>query len=179
MRFIELYDKLRNNEPVFVEFINVVAFGCDEGPDNGMIARLCGICKTPDEPNELHLFFDFTGFEEHNKAIASHDWYDASGKPTLTWFETTFYPSNGKWDTYFTGTMESEIGEAFALHNNCPCCYGGEAIYWEDSCNNALIDSSGEMKVTVNSKTITFHVERCPKCGQVFENTLLKERICK
>lgn len=170
MTYQELHNRLCNGEKIYVSFTNVddVNAGCDDGPDNGMLARLISICKDPHDPEALHLSFDFSGFEEQNKAVATHDWYDADGNAPLTWFETAHYPADGKWDTYLCGTMDSAVG-LFELYCECNYCSGDEALYWEDECNNAFIDSNGEMMVAVNGVDITFCVDHCPKCGRVFK----------
>lgn len=172
MTYQGLYDRLRAGETIFVKFTNTKSeiFGCDDGPDDGMIARLIGICKVPNEPTLLRIMFDFSGFEEENKVVADRDWFDSDGNATLTWFETAHYPKDGKWSTIIADTMASTVMlfELYDPKEECSCCMGDEALYWKDGCNNAFIDSTGEMLVTVNGEEITFHVGHCPKCGRAF-----------
>lgn len=52
--------------------------------------------------------------------------------------------------------------------NNCYCCLGDEALYWRDEENCAFIDSMGEIEVHVQGKSLSFSVDRCPKCGRLF-----------
>jgi hypothetical protein len=66
----------------------------EESADAGMVCDIIDCCYHPS--NECHkLKLDFEPYIDYNKAIAQHDWYDRSGNPTLTWFETNHYTKTG------------------------------------------------------------------------------------
>lgn len=51
----------------------------------------------------------------------------------------------------------------------CDRCEGDVALYWQDSENNAFVDSKGEVLVTAKDHTMRFNVDRCPHCGRLFK----------
>lgn len=51
----------------------------------------------------------------------------------------------------------------------CKYCNGNEAIFWKNNENHAVIDSKGEILVTVQNQTIHFQINRCPMCGRLFK----------
>lgn len=63
-----------------------------------------------------------------------------------------------------------ELRSAAQHDTGCDWCNGDEALFWTDDKNSAFIDSRGEVTVTVNGKSLTFHVGYCPKCGRRFAN---------
>ena len=56
----------------------------------------------------------------------------------------------------------------FQENDGCNCCAGDEALFWKDNENNAFIDRSGEVAVTVKDHIMRFSVKRCPNCGREF-----------
>jgi hypothetical protein len=40
----------------------------------------------------FQLTLDFSEFEEDNKRLMKHNYYDSNGKPTLRWCDTRYYP---------------------------------------------------------------------------------------
>lgn len=164
MTYLELKKMLDDNINIVVRFTEEIEDF--EGPDEGMIAALLNIEDSPYEDDTLHLFFDFSGYEEENKAVAKHDFYDNNGEPTLSWFETNFYPSDGKWDIYVFKTNDVPI---FELMPSCPYCEGDMAVYWEDDDNYAFIDSEGNLLVAAAGHQMSFGVPRCPMCGKRFK----------
>jgi hypothetical protein len=62
-------------------------------------ARVLGV-RVEHDCTVLCLTLDFKDFEEANKKIAEHNYYDENEKPTLAWHETKFYPKNGITEIY-------------------------------------------------------------------------------
>lgn len=159
---------LDQNQIVTVQFTDAInKLDLDDIPDENMIGKIVSLGVDPDSDESLHLVVDVSGYEEHNKKVAAHNWFDENGNATLTWFDTKWYPENGICDIYVWGTMESEI-DIFIIVPGCSCCHGDDALFWQDEQNNAFIDLSGEMLVTAHNHSVRFHVDRCPKCGFVF-----------
>lgn len=169
MRYCDLHDMLRQDELIYIRFTAAHILDESGGPDDGMLARLTGIAKIPGEPGLLRLYFDLSEFVEHNKDVASHDWYDVHGQPTLTWFESGYYPENHKWQAVVCAKMDETV-DCFEIHTPCNVCHGDEAVFWRDSHNNAFVSRTGKMLVTVDSHEIEFYVDRCPKCGKKLFN---------
>lgn len=146
----------------------------DECPDTDMMATIIHIGPDPDDKDSICCVLNVSGYENHNKTVAKHNWMDEHGQPTLTWFDTKWYPKDGICTIYVWGTMDSDI-DIFEILPGCPCCHGDEAVYYKDNENNAFIDHTGEMLVTAHDHTIRFHVDRCPKCGFVFASSAVGE----
>lgn len=53
-------------------------------------------------------------------------------------------------------------------NKKCECCGGDTPLYWKDKQNNAFIDSTGEVLVTVKDHSLRFKVKNCPNCGRKF-----------
>ncbi len=68
------------------------------------------------------------------------------------------------------GNITAKSANAKAFDDGCDFCLGDEAVFWQNSGNNAFIDSQGKMLVTVNGHELQFSVEFCPKCGKKFSN---------
>jgi hypothetical protein len=66
-----------------------------ESMDEGMMAVIKSAIITPDDPESVRLVFDLNDFEVHNRSVAKATWFDADHNPTLTWFESNFYPEDG------------------------------------------------------------------------------------
>lgn len=79
-------------EPIVKFTEDICDFG-DESFDPGMIGKIVGATK--ESENTYQFRVDLNDYVEHNKSVASNDWIDGNGKPTLTWFETKFYPQDG------------------------------------------------------------------------------------
>ena len=164
----ELRDMLKGGQTVTVRFTDMIEkLDCDDSPDKNMIGKIISIEEDPGDDQSLHLIFDISGYEDHNRSVAAHNWIDENGEPTLTWFDTQRYPKNGICDVYVYGNLDSEI-DLFVILPGCSCCHGDEALYYENDMNNAFIDSSGEMLVMANGNSIKFHVDKCPRCGFLF-----------
>lgn len=78
-----------------------------EVPDNGMLGRILSVGSEDIwERGTATIPFriNFKEFEAHNKTVAIPNWYDKSGKPTLTWMET---------DNYEMDSINTEIHEMY------------------------------------------------------------------
>lgn len=169
MNWNDICKMLDEGQRITVQFTQMVEKNdIDDGPDENMMGRILRVEIDPAVEESLHLVFDVSGYEEHNRRIASHNWNDENGNPTLTWFDTQWYPKDGICDVYVCGTMESEV-DIFKILPGCSCCHGDEALFYKDEKNNAFINSSGEMLVTADGHITTFSVKRCPQCGFVFK----------
>lgn len=168
MLWRELRDMIHDSQAVTIRFTDMIEkLDCDDSPDKNMIAKIINIEEDTDDDQTLHLVFDISGYEDHNRSVAAHNWIDEDGKPTLTWFETEWYPKDGICNVYVDGNLDSEI-DLFDILTGCSCCHGDEALYYENDMNNAFIDSSGEMLVMADGNSIKFKVDRCPRCGFLF-----------
>lgn len=96
-----------------------------------MIGRIISIEEDIDDDQTLYLIFDISAYEDHNRSVASHNWIDEDGNPTLTWFDTQWYPKDGICKIYDNGTLDSEIA-LFDILPGCSCCHGDEALYYEN-----------------------------------------------
>lgn len=171
MLWRELREIMNDGRAVTVRFTDMIEkLDCDDSPDKNMIAKIISIEEDSDDDQTLHLIFDISGYEDHNRSVAAHNWIDENGKPTLTWFDTQWYPKDGICNVYVNGNMDSEI-DLFDILPGCSCCHGDEALYYANDMNNAFIDSSGEMLVMADGNSIKFKVDRCPRCGFLFRNS--------
>lgn len=168
MKWNDVRNMLDDGQIITVKFTDMIEkIDIDEAPDKDMIAKILRVEVDHDDEQSLHLVFDVPGYEDYNRKVASHNWFDENGQPTLTWFDTKWYPKDGICDVYVFGTMETEV-DLFTILPGCECCYGDEALFYQDDQNNAFIDSTGEMLVTAKDHIIRFKVNRCPRCGFVF-----------
>lgn len=55
------------------------------------------------------------------------------------------------------------------MNKKCEFCCGDMPLFWIDNANNAFVDKTGDMLVTVKDKSLRFKVDFCPKCGRKFE----------
>ena len=178
MKWKQLQEQLES-KAVYIQFTKMIGV-FDGDPDPGMKGKLVAIEDNAYGEKSLHLIFDLSGFETYNRSVATHDWLDDNGKPTLTWFDTEWYPSNGICDIYIPNTLDDNI-ELFEIIPNrlesvsdCPYCHGDKALYWKDDKNNVFIDNKGEMLITIEGQSIHFAVDRCPKCGFAFQSGTLQ-----
>lgn len=66
--------------------------------DVGMKARVIAIDVKEDDV--WRVYFDFSEFNEYNKLRALPNYYDFDGKPTMTWWEKSYFPKNFKHEEY-------------------------------------------------------------------------------
>lgn len=99
MKTKELIDILKQGvKPVvkFTEGIHEI-----ESADPNMMGRVVGYKDIDiwERGSETVTFIiDFSEFVEYNKNFAERSWRDDNGSPTLTWFESKFYPKDHKED---------------------------------------------------------------------------------
>lgn len=92
----KLYEMILNGFRPTIEFNGDIMD--QDGADPGMRGVITGILNRHHEI--LEIMVDINPFMDHNKAIAKAEWYDKDEKPTLTWFQTSYYPKNGVWKFY-------------------------------------------------------------------------------
>lgn len=165
---------LLTEQAVYVEFVDMSSVGLDEKPDNQMRAQLLAIEDSEDNepgyPPELHVWFDLSAFETHNKAVAKHDWRDAEGQPGLTWFETDAYPKDGRVDFYVDGPMDAEATVFKMIEVGCDLCRGDAALIDQENLR-AFLSSSGLLEVFLEDNEApiaSVQIKRCSECGRAF-----------
>ena len=173
MTYGDIMEQLKTQR-VYVEFIDMAQVSLDEKPDDGMRGQLLSIQNSQyndeETPPELHVWFDLSGFEAHNKTVAKRDWYDENDCPTLTWLESKYYPKDGKIDFYISGSMDSRATVFNLIDFGCECCIGDEPVL-DDSGVSVFVDENGKLSVFVGEAeepAATGHVAWCPQCGRVF-----------
>lgn len=100
----ELYKLTFQNKPVVKFNKNIEEF--EIGFEQGMMARLVGWKIVGDDYEGI---FDFTEFEEHNKAYEQPNYYDKNGIACLKWSETPYYPRD-KQEEMFICADEEVVG---------------------------------------------------------------------
>lgn len=55
------------------------------------------------------------------------------------------------------------------MNKKCEYCCGDTPVFWVDDQNNAFVDKTGDMFITIKDKSLRFKVDFCPKCGRKFE----------
>ena len=94
--YTEIITMLSNGVKPVIEF-NKLIEKYDYDPDAGMRFRIIS-CTKVDEYNCIWFKCDMSEFMDLNKQIAKPDWYDENNNPTLTWFESSFYPNDNIFD---------------------------------------------------------------------------------
>jgi hypothetical protein len=96
----QFYDNKRSLLPLENCVVTQETENTLEGPDSPMRCDIKNIQREEnyDDPDTgkkaYELFLDFSPYEEFNKSVAKPNFWDKEGKPTLTWFESNFYPRN-------------------------------------------------------------------------------------
>lgn len=90
-------------KPLTVQFTDKINEWFDDCcPDPLMKAKLV---ITKDEECEgeksYKLIFNMSEFVDFNKSVAIPNYYDKNNNPTLTWFESSFYPKNNVYETCY------------------------------------------------------------------------------
>jgi hypothetical protein len=80
----------------------------DLDPDVGMRCELIS-CSNVDENDCIWFTCDFKGWKDYNKQFAKPVWYDKSHNPTLTWFESGYYPEDGKYEICQDADYELDV----------------------------------------------------------------------
>ena len=74
-------------------------YGVIDGPDDGMLGRVVSVGEEDiyEKGTSILVFtIDFFEFTDYNKPIATRDWYDADGNPTLIWMDVSDYEKDSK-----------------------------------------------------------------------------------
>ena len=111
-RLRQLQEKLASGLPVPVRFFNMEKSYIDEFDDN-FVALLTSI--EHDEETGYRFFFEWADFTDHNRRIDKCQHYDKSGKPTLSFFDSPYYPKNHRTDMYID---ENELQEHVAIEED-------------------------------------------------------------
>lgn len=162
---------LLEKQKVYIEFVSMEDVFEDEIPDERMRGRLIGINPSEDaDVEELRVTFDLSDFEEYNKSVAKHNWYDEDEKPSLTWFETKYYPEDGRVSFHIPGSLDAEATVFKLIEVGCEYCEGDKAIL-SDNGVKIFVDSTGRLDVFLDDNlvpTASTHIDRCPHCGRPF-----------
>lgn len=171
METYKYFRDLLEKQKVYVEFISMSDVIDDVIPDEQMRGQLISISPLEDEDvDELLVVCNLSAFEEHNRRVAKHDWYDRDGNPSLSWFESGFYPDDGRVSFYISGNLDSEATVFRLIEVGCEYCEGDTAIL---SANwvKIFVNSMGQLDVFLgdNPEPVAFaHIDRCPHCGRPF-----------
>lgn len=163
---------LLGQQDVYVEFQNMYTVEDDEIPDPKMYGKLLSIVESVEKdcPTLLHMFFDLSGFEDHNKSVALHNWYDDKGDARLTWFEAEKYPADGKVDFYVADTLDTEAEVFRVLNMPCSCCKTTSNLI-EQGGITVRLSSNGRIELFVDGKEearAETAIKRCPFCGRKY-----------
>lgn len=171
MKTYKYFRDLLEKQKVYVEFISMSDVINDVIPDEQMRGQLISINSLEDEDvDELLVICNLSAFEEHNKRVAKHDWYDRDGNPSLSWFESGFYPDDGKVSFYIFGNLDSEATVFRLIDIGCEYCEGNAAIL-SDNGVKIFVDSTGQLDVFLDDNldsVASAHIDRCPHCGRPF-----------
>lgn len=92
-------EAINAGRPVVVQF-NAHIDSTELCADAGWLARVVDISKRVDRDQvETYAFtFDYAPFESHNDTMASRNYFDSNGNPTLTAKEAGFYSPREEWE---------------------------------------------------------------------------------
>lgn len=92
MKTEELYKIVKMGKNPIVEIQSNIEDFANESFDPMMMGKVVEVTQ---EFNDTYRFvIDMNEFEEYNKTVARNDWTKDGNK--VTWFETSFYPKDGK-----------------------------------------------------------------------------------
>ncbi|WP_442636560.1 hypothetical protein [Rossellomorea marisflavi] len=109
----DLYKIVRNGVKPVIEFNEGVYRWWEEAADPLMMAKVLDVEY---DENELRLLLDLKEFESYNRSVARFDWKDENGEAKLSWFDTIFYPKDGKAEFYMPSDLE--VSEVFKIKEN-------------------------------------------------------------
>lgn len=107
-RLGEIQEKLKSGLPVPVQFFDMESSYIEEF-DDSFVAFVTNIEVGEDH---ISIFLEWSQFTEHNKRIDKCRYYDDKNQPTLSFFDSKFYPKNHKTDFYID---EQEAFEHIAI----------------------------------------------------------------
>lgn len=114
MKANELLSIIKQGERPIIKFNEGVYTWMEEAADPLMMAKI--IDANIEDEDSVRFLLDLNDFETHNRSVASHDWRDENGECRLTWFDTIFYPKDGKEVIYLP--VNKDVEEAFNLVND-------------------------------------------------------------
>ena len=136
----EIQQLLLTKGHVYLEIKNDLEFWDDSRPDNGMRCQLLALefSEDPEDGCYIRAQLDLTPFTDWNRAVASHDWYDADGNNGVTWFESGEYPKDGKCEVIFNGKLTDE-SKVFSIYYPEESIRSYAQLTWEHcaDCNPA------------------------------------------
>lgn len=111
MKSKELYELVRQGKKPVIKFNKGVYDYCDDSFDPLMIGRITGV--SIEFEDSYRFLVDLNDYEAHNRSVALYDWKDKNGNPTLTWFDTVYYPKDGIEVMYLPGDYSFNIEDVF------------------------------------------------------------------
>lgn len=170
LTYREMQSRL-DKQAIYVEFADLKLPSLDDSITPGMRAILQKIDIESDKIEEgpvLHLFFDFSGFEEYNTSYAIRK---NKRLPSLVMFEVGSNPLGRKIDFYVFENLDAEP-TIFKIIDDVGCdqCEGDEALLHMNGVS-VFLDRSGKIDVFVddeNDARASGHLNRCPNCGRQF-----------
>lgn len=144
----------------------------EDGPDANMIADLMVLENSTEIDDSLHIKLNFKPYRQHNESVASHDWYDDNNKPTLTWFESGFYPENGIVEGYASGRVEDEfLEDIFTIVEN-PEQFRIATIEVTPALETCIIAGASLDLQTHNEAHLNYIKSLMPKLSKTAQSTL-------
>ena len=105
----DLYLNIKEGKRPIIKFNEGVYQWLVDSADPLMTARILNAEITDKELIKFSI--DFKEFESYNRSVATFDWRDKEGKYTLTWFDSGYYPKDGKDDLYLPKNLK--VDEVF------------------------------------------------------------------
>ena len=90
----------------------------DDGPDEGLMAKIVGYHKN-DDINFIVVMCDLKPYEKYNDKLMVADWFNDKKIPCLKWNQTSYYPENGIYELYVeeTDPLRCDIVEESLFYN--------------------------------------------------------------
>lgn len=106
--FVKLFNQT-DKQPV-VEFLKDADTDY-EGHQVGTRGKLLSIIESGyfSDDGSYEFLIDLSPFEQHNRSIAKHEWFDEIGKLTATWFESDCYPKNGLYSQFLIPKKDDDL----------------------------------------------------------------------
>lgn len=93
MKANELLELIKSGSRPVIKITEKTFDYIEDSFDVKMMGRIVGATI---EYDAVRFLVDMNDFDAHNRSVAEYNWFDKDGKATLTWFDTIFYPKDGK-----------------------------------------------------------------------------------
>jgi len=106
LKYTELAEMMKAGLQPVIEF-TAEAKEHDLEPEPGMRCKVLSSYDCEDGCATLRC--SFAEYQRYNEPFATSDYFDSDHNPTLTWFETPYYPADGIYDIYVDMDDEYEL----------------------------------------------------------------------